>query len=425
MKLKTQKMLHEKGFVGLYLTIVVLILMLGIIASIGFGVLAQQRIAQNIVQSAQAYAAAESGVEDALIRLANGQNVCDPPGSPPCSNTLQVAGASATTTVSDIVAGSRTIIAEGDSLNRIRTTQVVYEISSSVPGFHYGAQVGDGGMYLDNNAIVDGNVFSNGDITGGNGSQASGTVQIAGVGKKLNNVDVKVDAYVDICENNGTTITGVLHANTPGSCNYGSWTSGLPIDPIPLPIADSEILQWQNEADDGSPLGNVTVTNTNPGVDLSLGPKKITGELIVDNNATLELTGTLWVVGKVTIKNGAIVQLSPGYGTMSGMIISDNIVLLDNTSVSTGGQPGRYLMYISTSTSSQAIEAKNGSQSDILYTNTGTIKLDNNAKPREIVGYRIELSNNAVVTYETGLQTAAFTSGPGGGWTVTSWKEVE
>src|SRR3989344_7812457 len=95
----------EEGFVGLYLTIVVLMLMLGIITSIGFGVLSQQRIMQNIVQSAQAYAAAESNIEDVLIRLVNGQNVCNPPGSPPCSSTLLVSSASADIAISDIVAG--------------------------------------------------------------------------------------------------------------------------------------------------------------------------------------------------------------------------------------------------------------------------------------------------------------------------------
>ena len=111
---------------GLYLTIVVLILMLGIITSIGFGVLTQQRIMQNIVQSARAYAAAESSIEDVLIRLVNWQNVCDPPGSPPCSSALPISSASVNVTISDIVAGARTITAEGGSLYRFCTRTVGY-----------------------------------------------------------------------------------------------------------------------------------------------------------------------------------------------------------------------------------------------------------------------------------------------------------
>ena len=282
---------------------------------------------------------------------------------------------------------------------------------------------------------MNGNVFSNGNVIGENGSRITGTVQIAGPGKILDNVDIGTvgiggDAYVDICQNSGsgTRIEGDLHTNSAGPCVVvGSTTSsGLPIAPIPLPILDSQIDAWKLDADDGFPLVNITVTDTLPGVDLSLGPKKITGELIVDNNATLEVTGTLWVVGKVTIKNGAVVQLNPGYGTSSGMIISNDIVLLDNNSVSKGsGQAGSYLMYISTSTSSQAIESKNNAKADILYTNTGTIKVDNNAGLREVVGYRMHLLNNAVITYESGLANSAFTSGPGGGWVVTSWKEIE
>jgi hypothetical protein len=155
MKLETQKRKWEKGFVGLYLTIIVLVLMLGIIISIGFGVVIQQKIIQNITQSAQSYFAAESGVEDALIRLVNGQNVCDPPGTLPCSNSFAVAGATVDVVITeDMVTGVRTITAKGDSFNRFRTTQIVYEISSTTPGFFYGAQVGDGGIQLNNNAIV-------------------------------------------------------------------------------------------------------------------------------------------------------------------------------------------------------------------------------------------------------------------------------
>src|SRR3989344_6600483 len=68
----------QKGMIGLYLTIVVLVLMIGIIASIGFGVLIQQKIIQNMTQSAQSYYAAESGVEDALLRLTNGMSWLSP-----------------------------------------------------------------------------------------------------------------------------------------------------------------------------------------------------------------------------------------------------------------------------------------------------------------------------------------------------------
>ena len=415
----------QKGLIGLYLTIVVLVLMIGIIVSIGFGVLAQQKIIQNTTQSAQSYFAAESGAEDALLRLQKGLNACNPPGSPPCSNTLQVANASIITTISGIVGGARTITAEGDLGDRFRTVQIAHEVSSTGVGFFYGAQVGVGGLQMDNNAVVNGNVFSNGNVTGGNGSNITGTLQVAGAGKKLNNVDIGVDAYVDICENNGTIVTGVLHANTPGSCNYGSLTgSGLPILPIPLPIADSQIQQWKDEAAAGGTIiGNYTLN----GAAGSLGPRKITGELIVDNNAVLTVTGTLWVVGNVTIKNGSTIKLSSGYGSTSGIIISDSLVLLNNNSVSTGsGQAGSYLMYISTSPSLQAIEVRQGNtEATIAYTNTGTVLLDNGANLRDAVAYRLHIKQNATITYETGLQSAVFTSGPGGGWVVTGWKEIE
>jgi hypothetical protein len=300
----------------------------------------------------------------------------------------------------------------------------VYKINSTTIGFFYGAQVGNGGMQLDNNAVVNGNVFSNSIVTGANGSQITGTLQVAGAlsGFELDNVDIGIDAYVDECDD--ATITGVLYTNSAGDCSYGSVTSaGLPVSPVALPILDSQITAWKQEAETG---GVTTEDVTLTGSGNTLGPEKIVGKLVIDNNATLAIQGTVWVTGNVDIKNGAVVELASSYGTTSGMLIADGEILLDNNSVSRGsGQAGSYLMYISTSSTGQAIESKNNARADILYSNTGTIKVDNNAGLREVTGHAVHLQNNATITYETGLASASFTSGSGGGWSVESWKEVE
>ena len=411
----------QRGFVGLYLTIVVLILMLGIITSIGFGVLAQQHIMQNIVQSAQAYAAAESGIEDVLIRLVNGQNVCNPPGSPPCSSTLLVSSASADIAISDIVAGARTITAEGDSLDRFRTVQVVYEISSITPGFFYGAQVGDLGIEMENNSGIMGNVFSNGDFEMVNNASTTGTVKISGAGG-LNGGKITGDAYVDACTS--SAVTGILHANTQTGCSFASLTnSDLPIVPIPLPLSAATIDEWKNDAE----AGGITVGDYNRSSgSSSLGPQKIVGNMTIQNSAQLILTGTVWVTGNVIIKNDARVQLDSGYGSTSGALIANGSITLENNSISSGsGAAGSYLMYLSTTSVDPAITIKNNAIVDILYASNQFVQVENNAAMREITGNGLRIKNNATVTYEIGLQDAAFTSGPGGGWTVTSWKEIE
>lgn len=378
----------------------------------------QQRFIQNNSQSLQAYYAAEAGVEDALLRLSRGMNYCSPQ---PCSYTMQVEDAVAEVTISDIVAGARTIRAEGDSLERFRATEVVFEISSSTPGFFYGAQVGDGGVQMGNNAIIDGNIFSNGPMIGNSGAEVLGTVKVSGVGNVLENIEVTNDAYVDTCDN--ADIVGVLYATTDNSCSYSSFISEPPPDPIGLPIPDSEIQEWQQEAEDG---GVIIGDQTIDGSGNTLGPVKIDGNLQINNGAELIVTGTIWVTGNIQVDNNASVHLVSGYGSTSGTIIGDSNIQLQNGSVSEGsGSAGSYLMYVATSNLNPAIHVQNNAVVDIVYTNHGWITLENNADIRQITAYALNIQNNAVVTYEIGLEDAAFTSGPGGGWTVTSWKETE
>ena len=442
MKLETQKRkdcmlhasrftFHEKGFVGLYLTIVVLVLMIGILASIGFGVLAQQKIIQNMTQGAQAYFAAESGAEDALLRLKKGLNACSPAGPPPCANTLGVGDTTAKIDISDLVGGARTITSEGDLQDRFRTVQVVYELSSTGVGFFYGAQVGDGGIQLQNSSKIIGNVFSNGNFVHESIAQASGTVQVASAGNKITGAldggdEVLGDAYAGICEN--SNIAGVFYGLSQTGCTFSSFVLQSPPSPIPLPISSTDIATWKAEAEAGGPpiIGPYTRSSGTS----SLGPIKIIGDMIIQNTAELVVTGTIWVTGNVTIQNSAKVRLSPGYGTTSGMIIADGVITLENNTVSSGsGQAGSYLMYLSTypgvPSPSSALVIKNFAVADILYTTNGFVQIDNNADLREVTAYGVRLQNNAELTYEIGLGSAVFTSGPGGGWAVTSWHEIE
>ncbi|MBI4142894.1 hypothetical protein HY480_03410, partial [Candidatus Uhrbacteria bacterium] len=65
-------------------------------------------------------------------------------------------------------------------------------LSASPIGFRYGAQAGAQGVRMDNNSTVDGNVFANGSITGGNGTRITGDAIVA-AGTPVTDV-VRVDA---------------------------------------------------------------------------------------------------------------------------------------------------------------------------------------------------------------------------------------
>ena len=48
----------------------------------------------------------------------------------------------------------------------------------------------------------------------------------------------------------------------------------------------------------------------------SLGPQEITGNLTVNNNGHLTMTGTLWVHGNLLVSNNASISLDPSFDTI-------------------------------------------------------------------------------------------------------------
>lgn len=407
----------DRGFIAIYLSILVLATLLAFGGTLFFTSFQRELVARNLVLSSQAYYASEAGVEDALLRLKKGWAWVNP-------IPLSVAGSVVQTTISDLAGGSRTVIGEGTILSRTKKSQAVYAISADEASFFFGAQVGNGGVAMENLSKIVGNIFATGSIEGTSGAIITGTVKVAGSGKRIRETLIQGDAYADICDSSSTT--GTLHANTQVACTFGSYETPLspPIDPAPLPIAEDQINSWRQSAEAGGVIsGNYAMSGSQTA---SLGPKKITGNLTLENSAQLTVTGTLWVVGNIIVKNDSKVQLSSSYGSLSGMIVADGTVSLQNNSISKGSSSaGSYLMYLSTSPLSSAIAMKNNAQADILYSSAGGTSIENNTKVREVTAYKLELENNAVLTYEIGLQDVSFTSGPGGSFQMEDWKEIE
>lgn len=205
-----------------------------------------------------------------------------------------------------------------------------------------------------------------------------------------------------------------------------------------LPISDQTIQGWKDQAADrGTITGSYAVTS-----DVSLGHKKITGDLnITSNNKTLTVTGTLYVQGNISIDNGSTVRCDPAYRDNSCVILADGWIHIKNNGIFSGSGVSNksYIMFLSTSpcdgTSSVppcdtahhngAVDLHNNAAGAIFYANRGLINIHNNVAVAELTGYAISMDNNAVVTYESGLADAHFTSGPSGGYDITHWKRTE
>lgn len=329
----------------------------------------------------------------------------------------------AATTITQTAPGTNLVVAQGNDSSRIRKVQAVFGLSGLTPAFFYGAHIGAGGLQMDNQSRVIGNVFSNGNIQVTSGTaEITETAMVAGLGGSISGASSK-HAFADICT--GAHITQELHANTPGDCTYGSYIPlGTPPSPVPLPVSDATIQQWKDDAQLGGALaGGYELGGSNTA---TLGPKKIVGNLEIEDSAVLTLSGTLWVTGNVNVKNGGRVKLASSYGQTSGVLVADGIITLENNSISEGsGSSTSYLMYLSTNSANPAIAIKNNAIADILYTSQGWIEVQNNAQLVEATGHGIHVKNNAIIQYEAGLQSARFTSGPGASWELSSWQEVE
>jgi len=221
---------------------------------------------------------------------------------------------------------------------------------------------------------------------------------------------------------NNSTILGSLYCQSGSGNNKACDTSKSDPTPQDFPVSDGNIAEWKAQAEAGGIItGDYTLGSSE-----SLGPKKITGNLTVQGSKTLTVTGTLWVVGNILVDNGAKIELSPDYGTDSGVIVTDGTVTTTNNSFLNGsGQTGSYLMLLTESSSLSAIKLDNNVQSGILYARNGRIELENNAKAKGLAADTIKLENNATIDYEVGLINPTFSSGPSGGFNFIDWKEVE
>ncbi len=229
------------------------------------------------------------------------------------------------------------------------------------------------------------------------------------------------DAYSHTINN--STIRGNNYCQVgTGNNKACNTTLADPVE-VAMPISDQNIEDWKDAALAGGTLtGNYSLDASSG----TLGPKKISGDLMVQNNATLTISGTLWVTGNVNISNNATVRLASGYGSSEGAIIVDGTVSIGNNANFIGsGTSGSYVMILTTSNSSGAINLQNNAGAVILYASNGTINVSNNAGAKSVTGYSVNLSNNAVITYDSGLANANFSSGPSGSWNVSTWKESE
>lgn len=442
---------REKGQILLLAIVFMAIITTVVSALVGYSGVQVKSHRQALARE-QGLNIAEAGVELALWKLNN------QPGYNGESGTVYGAGVY-NITISSLSGNQKLVKADVFVPNATnprakRSVQVTVTTGTTNVSFNYGAQIGDGGLEMENNATIVGNVYSDGKVKGSSNNSITGDVFSAGldgliedvnvVGSthshkikksdvtgnayhvELDDTDVIGDAFTDSIKN--CEITGNATYNTRTSCTVlGTATTpnpSVPEDPqsIPLPITDEQLDQWEQDAAVGGTIGNQTISGT-----VSMGPKKIDGDLTVKKNGTLNVTGTIWVTGDITLENDSVTQLDASFGSLSGLIMAaverdhekGEITIENNAQVLGSGTAGSYLMLLSQNEEPKtAISVKNNTTTAILYAPYGKVEVKNNAQLKEVTAFKLKLKNNVNLTYEAGLLNANFTSGAAGGWEI-------
>lgn len=424
---------NQKGQIIVIGLVFFAILILLASAILGFILNYMKSERQNIAK-VQALQLTEAGIDKAAYELNRD------PGYTGETNTVLGSG-SFTVTVTEVDSVHKRVTSVGSvafsgghtATGRVNATLA---IDDTVISFRYGIQAGNGGFTLNNSATITGNAFSTGPVIGLSDNYIYGDIVSAGpggwvygvhatgnifshtIGESKEATIVDKDAYYASITN--TTVSGTSHPGSPDQ------------SPVPLPISDAQIEEWESDAEAGGAItacdgdGDYEVST-----DMPLGSKKIACNLVI-KNVTLTVTGPLWVTGNITIQTDATIQMDSGLGVQNVAVIADNpsdttgsgrIIIEQQSNFFGSGSPGSFVFLISqnnsaeTGGSTSAISQSQGAAALVAYAGHGLITMEQSANVKEATAYKISLSQSSNVTYDSGLPSTLFESGPGASWT--------
>lgn len=223
----------------------------------------------------------------------------------------------------------------------------------------------------------------------------------------------------------GSAITGDAYYQTISGSTVGGTSFPGSTDPPAqsFPISDGNVADFKEQAEAGGTWNGDYEVSENTTV--TFGPKKIVGNLRLQNNATMYLNGPLYVTGTVNLSNNAVVRLTNGFSsTDSTFILADGTIIISNNVQIIGNGASSFIMLITESTADPAMTVSNNSSNAILVTRKGRMLVSNNAGANALAAFSLQMSNNATITYVSGLAQVQFISGPGAKWTPQGWREI-
>ncbi|MDO8510321.1 MAG: hypothetical protein Q7S15_01715 [bacterium] len=394
-------------------------------------VLREFAMALTLERSKQSYYLAEAGMEDALYRLKKGMTTS-------ASLSVPLETYSALVTIATLNSNDREITSVSAREGYTRKVKTFLTTGNGA-SFHYGIQTGDGGLRMENSSSVEGNVYSNGPVVGTQTNVVKGDVVSASDSGIIEGVHATSSAYAYTIKDSTVDKDAYYQVKINTTVAGTSYPGSAPQATSSLPIADSLIEEWKTEAEAGGVISSPCpyIINT----DVTIGPKKINCDFEISGNPTVTLGGPLWVVGTITVNNTPTIRIDASLGNKGIALVADDpnnrttsskIDLKNANTFEGSGASNSYILMISNNNSAEsggaeiAIEAAQSVSGDLLlFAGHGLIELQNNVNLKEVSGYKLKLKNSAKVTYSSGIANLLFTAGPGGGYVIESWQEVE
>lgn len=387
-----------KGVVALITLLGLSTISLAIISSLAILAISELRMANSGGVIDKTYYAAETGLNEGLYRLIRNPGLWD--YSFELDNGVQVTVSTFSCSnpecngipIPNCTSPKQRVVCSQaeDSNGNKRTVAIVANTSSFAGGFDFAVQGGSGGIEMDNNSCIKGNIYSEGNILvsgGGNGCKQSVPTSCREVYPNkqdiIGDVTVAFDPLNPPTNINGVRLTGDARAHkiigsTIGGQAYYQELSGTvkangggevckqttagtychpgSVDPEPkeMPIKDEDIQNWKDEITAATAAGNPELnpdpTNCSGGHvanfycvenDETHGYQKIVNsdgsnaDFYVGNNKTLTLTGNLWITGEMFLDNNGTIKIdetlcnqaeAAGENYPSFVIITDGII---------------------------------------------------------------------------------------------------
>lgn len=426
---------REGGQVMLVITLFLLAGSLAIVATLMALVRSQLVVTTELTLSKETFIFTEGALEDVVYRHKNALTVA-------ATETLSEGAITVVTTTTNTADG-KIVLAIGNEDGRIRKIRSEL-IEGDGASFSFGVQTDNGGIILENNSSIDGNIYSNGPILGSGLNLVKGSAVSAGPSGFISDIHATGSAYAHSIVTSRIDADAFYTSIDIGTIVGGTKYPGYPdLATSSLPIPDSLIDTWEVYAKNSAVMtaeciaaGGTLVIDS----DITLGPAKIPCDVSFEKFPDVTLAGVLWIVGDVTFTQGPKFTIHPAIGNKSVPIIVDNPsdrltssrIVMSNSGEWIGNGNHSYIMLLSRNESAEqggtekAITLENSNGGALLvYAGHGEINLQNNTDLTEITAYRVRLQNNTEVVYDTGLASAVFMAGPGGSYVIQTWEEIE